>query len=319
MAATEIDARVAALAAGDLRCAARLITRIERGDEDLVPLLRTLYRRGGRAQVIGVTGPSGAGKSTLISRLIAAWRAQGKRVAVLAIDPSSPFSGGAVLGDRVRMSEHACDDGVFIRSMASRTHLGGLARAAGDALAVLEAMPWDVVLIETVGVGQNETEIVRHAAVVVLVQTPMGGDEVQAAKAGITEIGDLFVVNKADHPRADATVRQLLDMISLAQRLHPERSWQPPVLKTVALEGCGIVELAAGIERCFAHFASHRDDAQRRSGARLRHRVGEVLRDLLDRRLRAGSDPDIGPMLGALQRRESDPYTVATQLLERIG
>jgi LAO/AO transport system kinase len=319
MNAAEINAEVAALGRGDLRCGARLITRIERGDEDLVPLLQALYRRGGRAQVIGVTGPPGAGKSTLISRLIGAWRAQGRRVAVLAVDPSSPFTGGAVLGDRVRMAEHACDDGVFIRSMASRRQLGGLARAAGDALVVLEAMPWDVVLIETVGVGQNETEIMRHAPVVVLVQTPMGGDDVQAAKAGITEIGDLFVVNKADHPQADATVRQLLDMIALAQRLHPERSWQPPVLKTLALQGEGIGELAAAIDRCFAHFESHRDDAQRRSSTRLRYRVGEVLRDLLDRRLRAGRDPDIEPMLGALQRRESDPYTVASQLLERIS
>ncbi|KAB2873593.1 MAG: methylmalonyl Co-A mutase-associated GTPase MeaB [Burkholderiaceae bacterium] len=319
MDAVEVEALAAALTAGDQRVAARLITRIECGDESLVPLLQALYRRGGRTQTIGVTGPPGAGKSTLVSRLVATWRTQGRRVAVLAVDPSSPFSGGAVLGDRVRMAEHACDDGVFIRSMASRTHLGGLARAAGDALVVLEAMPWDVVLVETVGVGQNETDVVRHAPVVVLVQTPMGGDDVQAAKAGITEIGDVFVVNKADHPQADATVRQLLDMIALALRLHPERQWQPPVLKTQALLGEGIAELAAAIDRCFAHFASHPSDAERRSGARLRYRVGEVLRELLERRLRASGDPGIEPMLPALQRRESDPYTVASQLLERIG
>ncbi|MFO1220698.1 MAG: methylmalonyl Co-A mutase-associated GTPase MeaB [Burkholderiaceae bacterium] len=319
MNATEISTHTAALAAGDLRSAARLITRIERGDATLVPLLQALYRRGGRAQVIGVTGPPGAGKSTLVSRLIAHWRARRLRIAVLAVDPSSPFSGGAVLGDRVRMAEHAMDDGVFIRSMASRSHLGGLARAAGDALVVLEAMPWDVILIETVGVGQNETEIVRHAPVVVLVQTPMGGDDVQAAKAGITEIGDVFVVNKADHPQADATVRQLLDMITLAQHLHPERSWMPPVLKTRAVDGDGVAELAAAIERCFAHFASHAADARRRADARLRHRVGEVLRELLDRRLSAGGDPAIDPLLDALHRRDSDPYAAAADLLARIG
>lgn len=319
MDAAELQAQAAALAAGQARVAARLITRIERGDDSLVPLLQALYRRGGRARVIGVTGPPGAGKSTLVSRLVRTWRAKGERVAVLAVDPSSPFSGGAVLGDRVRMAEHACDDGVFIRSMASRTHLGGLARAAGDALVVLEAMPWDVIVVETVGVGQNETEVVRHAPVVVLVQTPMGGDDVQAAKAGVTEIGDLFVVNKADHPRCDATVRQLLDMVALAQRLHPERSWQPPVLKTQAELGEGIAELAAAIDRCFVHFAAHRDDARRRSDARLRHRVGEVLRELLERRLNAGRDPIIEPMLPALQRRESDPYAAAAHLLERIG
>jgi LAO/AO transport system kinase len=170
-----------------------------------------------------------------------------------------------------------------------------------------------------VGVGQNETEIMRHAPVVVLVQTPMGGDDVQAAKAGITEIGDLFVVNKADHPQADATVRQLLDMIALAQRLHPERSWQPPVLKTQALQGDGIAELASAIDRCFAHWSSHPEEARHRHGARLRHRVGEVLRELLDRRLRAGADPAIEPLLPALQRRESDPYAAASQLLERLG
>lgn len=319
MNAADIEAQLAALAAGDLRACARLITRIERGDEALVPLLRALYRRGGRARVVGVTGPPGAGKSTLIGRLVGAWRAQGLRVAVLAVDPSSPYSGGAVLGDRVRMMEHACDDGVFIRSMASRTHLGGLARAAGDALVVLEAMPWDVVLVETVGVGQNETEIVRHASVVVLVQTPMGGDDVQAAKAGITEIGDLFVVNKADHPQVDAAVRQLREMIALAHRLHPERGWRAPVLKTNAVAGDGVAQLVAEIDRCFAHFADHREDGERRAGARVRHRVGEVLRELLDRRLRAGGELGIEPLLPALLARTTDPYTVAAELLGRIG
>ena len=319
MEATEVRSLAAALAAGDLRCCARLITRIERGDEGLMPLLQALYVQGGRSRIVGITGPPGAGKSTLISRLVTVWRAQGQRVAVLAVDPSSPFSGGAVLGDRVRMSAHVFDDGVFIRSMASRRHLGGLARAAGDALVVLDAMPWDVVLIETVGVGQNETEIVRHASVVLLVQTPMGGDDVQAAKAGITEIGDIFVVNKSDHLRADATVRQLQAMIELTQRLHPDRGWQPPVLKTNAVDGQGVAELAVRIDQCFEHLRRHEGTTRARQRTRLRHRVNEVLSDMLARRLREDEDPALEPQIAALLSRETDPYAVAAGLLARIG
>lgn len=319
MEATEVRSLAAALAAGDLRCCARLITRIERGDEGLMPLLQALYVQGGRSRIVGITGPPGAGKSTLISRLVTVWRAQGQRVAVLAVDPSSPFSGGAVLGDRVRMSAHVFDDGVFIRSMASRRHLGGLARAAGDALVVLDAMPWDIVLIETVGVGQNETEIVRHASVVLLVQTPMGGDDVQAAKAGITEIGDIFVVNKSDHPKADAAMRQLQEMIKLTQRLHPDRGWRPPVLKTNAMDGQGVAELAAQIDQCFEHLRRHEGTTRARQRTRLRHRVNEVLSDMLARRLREDEDPALEPQIAALLSRETDPYAVAAGLLARIG
>ena len=308
-----------AVAAGHIRSAARLITRIERDDPGVVPVLQALYRQGGRSRVIGVTGPPGAGKSTLINALVRHWRQRGLSVAVLAIDPSSPFSGGAVLGDRLRMMDHSGDAGVFIRSMASRGHLGGLSRASGDALTVLDAMPWDIVLIETVGVGQNETDIMRHAAVVVLLQTPMGGDDVQAAKAGINEIGDVFVVNKADHKEADRTVQMLAEMIALGQRLHSERRWRPPVVKTQATTGEGVAELADHIDRCFADHADGSEAARQRARTRMRFRVGEILRDMLDRRMRAEDGQWLDELLDPILARESDPYALATRMLERAG
>lgn len=310
---------LAAVCAGEIRAGARLITRIERGDEGIAPILRALYLRGGRARIVGVTGPPGAGKSTLISRLVAHWRHSGLRVAVLAVDPSSPFTGGAVLGDRLRMGDHSGDRGVFIRSMASRGQLGGLARAAGDAITVLDAMPWDVVLVETVGVGQNETEVMRHASVVVLLQTPMGGDDVQAAKAGITEIGDIFVVNKGDHPDADRTVRFLQDMVSLSHRLHVDRPWLPPVVKTRALNGDGVAELVQQIDRCFATLAAHPDWAHERACERAKHRVTEILRHQLDRRLRSGGGPWLDSAIAPVVAREIDPYALADDLLGRIA
>ncbi|MCL4744550.1 MAG: methylmalonyl Co-A mutase-associated GTPase MeaB [Burkholderiaceae bacterium] len=316
--ANEADALVAAVRAGDVRCCARLITRIERGEAALVEPLQALYRIGGRSRIVGVTGPPGAGKSTLVSQLVAVWRKRGLRVAVLAVDPSSPFSGGAVLGDRLRMMEHGCDSGVFIRSMASRGQLGGLAKAAGDALTVLDAMSWDIILIETVGVGQNETDVMRHASVVVLLQTPMGGDDVQAAKAGITEIGDIFVVNKADHPAADHTVRQLEEMIVMGLCLHPDKTWKPPVVKTRAIEGDGVAELADRIDERFAHLAQLPDAGRSQLRERARHRVAELLHHMVEQRLR----PDDGLLsdesIDAVADRLSDPYALAASLLARM-
>lgn len=314
----EIGAIVGALKSGDIRTCARLITRIERSEPNLVPLLQALYRAGGRSRIVGVTGSPGVGKSTLVSKLVGVWRKRGLRVAVLAVDPSSPFSGGAVLGDRLRMKEHTCDEGVFIRSMASRGQLGGLAKAAGDALTVLDAMQWDMILIETVGVGQNETDIMRHAAVVVLLQTPMAGDDVQAAKAGITEIGDIFVVNKSEHPEADRTVRQLEEMITLALCLHPEKTWRPPVVKTRATHGEGVADLAEHIDGCFAHLAAQPETARAQLRARARHRVGELLHYMLEQRLRSGSGSLLEDSIDAVIVRESDPYALAAGLLARI-
>jgi len=315
---SDLAATVAAVTAGQIRAGTRLISRIERGDDSVTPILRALFLRGGHGRVIGVTGPPGAGKSTLINRMVGHWRRQGLRVAVLAIDPSSPFTGGAVLGDRLRMGDHSGDAGVFIRSMASRGQLGGLAKAAGDALTVLEAMPWDVVLVETVGVGQTETDVMRHAAVVVLLQTPMGGDDVQAAKAGITEIGDIFVVNKSDHPDAERTARYLEDMISLSCRLHGERPWHPPVVRTRASSGAGVEELAAQIDKCFATLAAHPELARARMAERVRHRVTEILRHQLDRRLKSEASPLLDPLIEPVLARQGDPYAVADELLARM-
>lgn len=314
----DIETLVKRLTSGDVRAAARLISRIERGESSVVPILQALYRAGGRSQIVGITGPPGAGKSTLVSRLVDVWRHQGRRVAVLAVDPSSPFSGGAVLGDRLRMMEHSCDESVFIRSMASRGQLGGLSKATGDVLTVLDAMPWDVIVIETVGVGQNETDIMRHASVVVLLQTPMGGDDVQAAKAGITEIGDVFVVNKADHPQADSTVRQLKDMIHLAVCLHAERTWHPPVVKTEALHNKGISELVAQIDRCFAHLAEQPAEAGLRQRERTKHRVSEILRDMLEQHMRSSGDHWLETLIEPVLARDSDPYALAGDLLDRM-
>lgn len=316
---TDVDSLVGTLARGDARACARLISRIERGEEDIVPILRALYHAGGRSRIVGLTGPPGAGKSTLASRLVKAWRMRGLRVAVLAIDPSSPFSGGAILGDRLRMAEHSCDDGVFIRSMASRGRLGGLSKAAGDALTVLDAMGWDVILVETVGVGQNETEIMRHASVVVLLQTPMGGDAIQAAKAGVVEIGDIFVVNKGDHPEADQTVRQLKEMVTLGLCLGEPGAWEAPVVKTQATNGQGVGELVEQIDARFAHLAANPDAARLRHRERARHRVGEILHDMLEHRLRSGNGLWPDDALDPVIDRATDPYALAADLLARMG
>jgi LAO/AO transport system kinase len=314
----DIENLLSAITSGQVRAGTKLISRIERDEEGLVPILRALYRIGGRARIIGVTGPPGAGKSTLINKLVGHWRSDGLRVAVLAVDPSSPFTGGAVLGDRLRMTDHCGDDGVFIRSMASRGQLGGLARAAGDAITVLDAMPWDVVLVETVGVGQSETDIMRHASVVVLLQTPMGGDDVQAAKAGITEIGDIFVVNKSDHPDADRTARLLEEMIALGHRLHGHRTWRPPVVKTQALHGEGVSELAHHIDRCFAALAANPESARARLREQTRHRVGEILQNQLDKRMRSNANQWMDTLIDPVLTRDSDPYAVADELLTRM-
>ncbi len=313
------EATVKDIKSGNLRTCARLITRVEREETGLTSLLGALYRSGSQGRTIGITGPPGVGKSSLVNKLVDFWRKKGKRIAVLAVDPSSPFSGGAILGDRFRMAVHSCDDNVFIRSMASRGQMGGLAKAVGDALTVLNAMPWDYVIVETVGAGQSETDIMRYASAIMLVQTPMGGDDIQAAKAGINEIGDIYVVNKSDHPEASRTCAQLEGMVALGQSLHPDRIWCPPVVKTQSLSGEGVDKLADEIENFFNHLEKNPEIEDRRFRDRLRHQIGDIARDHLTRRIDSDHNGYGETAVKAARIGEADPYTLAAGLLDSAG
>jgi len=312
----EPAAEIAPILEGGVRAAARLITRLEDGDPAARPLVRALYRAGGRALVVGITGPPGAGKSTLADRLIGHYRARDLRVGVVAVDPTSPFTGGALLGDRIRMGRHYTDPGVFIRSMATRGHLGGLARATGDAVTVMDAMGWEVVLIETVGVGQGEVDVVRLAGTVVIVQAPGGGDDVQAAKAGIMEIGDVFAVNKARREGADRTVREIEEALDF--RYHPgDGLWRPPVIKTEALEGEGVDALAEGIEARRRYLGENPEAARRLRREQARATLAAVLREAAADRLAADAAAGrrMEALLDALAERRVDPYGLAEELL----
>ena len=261
------------LMAGDTRALARAIRMVEDRDPGIADLLRQVRERAGLARVVGVTGPPGSGKSTLCDQVIERWRAGGHQVGVIAVDPSSPFTGGAILGDRVRMVRHTLDPGVFIRSMAARGHLGGLAAAAREAIRLLDASGRDRCLLETVGVGQSELEIMETADTTVVVTTPASGDAVQIIKAGILEIADIFVVNKADLPGASKVVRDLKELVRHGAR---RNDWSPPVLTTVAESGEGVDELVAAIDRHGDTIAAS-GELERRRIARLRAEVEAIV------------------------------------------
>ncbi|OEV05691.1 methylmalonyl Co-A mutase-associated GTPase MeaB [Streptomyces oceani] len=299
---------------GRPRAVARLISLVEGAAPQLREVMAALAPRCGNAYVVGLTGAPGVGKSTSTSALVSAYRRAGRRVAVLAVDPSSPFSGGALLGDRVRMSEHASDPGVYIRSMATRGHLGGLAWAAPQAIRVLDAAGFDVIIVETVGVGQSEVEIAAQADTSVVLLAPGMGDGIQAAKAGILEIGDAYVVNKADRDGADATVRELNHMLGLGEARAPG-DWRPPIVKTVAARDQGVDEVIEALDKHRAWMEEHGVLAERRSKRAAREAETIALTTLRERigELRGGR------RLDALAERivsgSLDPYAAADELI----
>jgi len=307
---------VEAARAGDRRSVARLISLVERGGEQARGVGRLVFPLGGQSYAVGITGPPGSGKSTLTSRLIGVLRAGGSEVGVLAVDPSSPFTGGALLGDRVRMQDHALDPGVFVRSMATRGHLGGLALATPEAIRVLDAVGIPIVLVETVGVGQVEVEIAGAADTTIVVVNPGAGDSIQANKAGLFEVADLFVINKADRPGAREAERDLQMMLDMDPLMG---AWRPPVLQTVAVEGTGVAELWTAVEE---HRKYLTDSGERE--ARRRKRAAAELREIVVRRIEqqaqhATGGPDFDRVLDGVVGRETDPYTAAEEILASLG
>ncbi len=311
---TEVPTLVDRARKGDPRAVARLISMVEDGSPALREVMATLAPYTGGAYIVGLTGSPGVGKSTSTNALVAEYRARGKRVGVLAVDPSSPFSGGALLGDRVRMQDHATDPGVYIRSMASRGHLGGLAATTPQALRVLDAAGCDVVLVETVGVGQSEIEVASAADTAVVLLAPGMGDGIQAAKAGILEIGDVFVVNKADRDGADATARELNHMLALGEK-REAGDWRPPIVKTVAARGEGIAEVVEALEKHRAWLAETGGLAARRR-ARAAAEIEAIAFATL--RARFGSlhgDSRIAALADKVVTGALDPFAAADELL----
>jgi LAO/AO transport system kinase len=302
------------LLAGDKRALARGISLVEDDDPEGWELVRAIYPHTGNASVLGFTGPPGAGKSTLIAALIKLHRARDRQVAVLSIDPSSPFRGGALLGDRIRLSEHFLDPGVFIRSMATRGALGGLAEAALQAALLMDAAGRDDVFLETVGVGQAEVDVIDHADSIVLVLIPGSGDSIQALKAGVMEIPDVIVVNKSDHPLTDTMVREIKGVLSLA----PHEGWEVPIIKTEAVRGAGVQELAEKLAQHRAFVEAEGTLSERRR----RNLMGEVL-GLATMRLRRAleasvhEDPEVAELLDEVVARRLDPASAADAILSR--
>ena len=299
---------------GDIRAASRLMRDIDDRIPSALESLKELYPKTGRAYIIGITGPPGSGKSTLVDKMVDIFRKEGKSVGIVAVDPTSPFSGGAILGDRIRMQRHATDEGVFIRSLATRGCLGGLTRSTQDIINVMDAMGKDIILVETVGVGQDEVEIVHTAHTSIVILVPGLGDDIQAIKAGIIEIGDLFVINKCDREGADKTERDLRMALEMGRRR--ENGWEPPILKTEAISGKGISELVDGICR-------HKKALEQNSvlEKKLRERARTTFLEILESEVmahfieRIEKEGEWEKIIDDLMNRRTDPYSVAERIM----
>ena len=309
--------------AGDVRTVARLIRDIDDRVPGVREILKALYAHTGHAYVIGITGAPGVGKSTLVDQMLAHLRKAGKTVGVLAVDPTSPFSGGAILGDRIRMQRHSLDEGVFIRSLATRGHFGGLTQSTRSAIDVLDAMGKDYILVETVGVGQDEVDVVKSAQTTIIVVIPGMGDDIQAIKAGILEVGDIFVINKADREGADKTLNELRQMISMGHQKYKEGKWTPPILKVEAVFDRGVVELLEAIEKHRAYLMESGGDQHLvRRKQRIREELAEMVKnrlvqEVLDQLIESG---DFERAVEAILAGEMDPYTASDDLvLSKLG
>jgi LAO/AO transport system kinase len=312
-----VDEWAAKVLDGDVRAISRAITAIENHSPQAEQLLKQLFPRTGKAYLTGVTGAPGTGKSTLVDRLAAEYRKRHERVGIVGVDPTSPYSGGAILGDRIRMQGHAGDTGIFIRSMATRGFLGGLARSTAEVALLLDAAGKQQVLIETVGVGQDEVDIVRLADCVLVVLVPGLGDDIQNMKAGLMEIGDIFVLNKADREGADRLEEQLHAMLSLVM---PRDGWHPPVIRTVATENRGVVELSATIDKFRKHFESS-GDRQKKQIEHWKSRLVEMLESRLLERVLGGKpgEAKLQNLAVAVAERKKDPFSAVTELLNAAG